>query len=110
MDERKRRIGENEALFRDVNERVKDVNDGFGVLLDDIQLVCECGNLDCVERIHLDGPAYEELRADPALFAVRPGHQTPDTEDVVSEGGDYLVVRKKQGGPAELAADLDTRS
>ena len=110
MDERKRKIGENEALFRDVNERVKDVSDGFGVVLDDIELVCECGNLDCVERIHLDVRAYEELRADPALFAVRPGHEIPDTEDIVSTGGDYLVVRKKPGGPAELAAELDPRS
>jgi hypothetical protein len=110
MDVRTRRIGENEALFRDVNERVKEVSDGFGVVLDDIDLVCECGNLDCVERIHLNIPAYEHLRADPALFAVRPGHEIPDTEDVVGEGGDYLVVRKKPGGPAELAADLDPRS
>jgi hypothetical protein len=42
-------------------------------------------------------------------FAVLPGHEVPDLEEVVARQDAFLVVRKKAGA-AEVAAKLDPRS
>lgn len=49
--ERTRRIGENEALFRRVNNAVEEINDAREVDLDELEIICECGDPGCVERI-----------------------------------------------------------
>lgn len=54
--------------------------------------------------------AYEELRGDPTLFAIVPGHEQPDVEDVVERHDGYHVVRKRGGAPAQVARETDTRS
>jgi hypothetical protein len=100
----------NEALFREVNERVKTINQGFGEPLPETDFVCECGLDSCTERVRMTLDAYEELRSNPTRFAVRPGHELPDVETVVEEHGDYVVVEKHPGGPAELATETDPRS
>jgi hypothetical protein len=102
MDERQRRIGENEALFREVNERVQELDRRFGAA-SSFEIVCECGDETCFERIPIARAAYGSLRADGATFAVSPGHIAPDVEGVVEEHGAYWVIGKRPGGPAELA-------
>jgi hypothetical protein len=109
MDERGSRIGENEALFRRVNEQIEDVNDAFGHLTGDFSIVCECGEQTCVDQITIGVGVYEEIRAEPTRFFVRPGHVIPDVEHVVAREGDFWVVQKREGEPAELARRLDTR-
>jgi hypothetical protein len=111
MDERSRRIGENEALFRAVNEQVEELERGMAAVSDDrMHIVCECGELDCVERIAVPIAKYEQVRSDPTLFLVVPGHVIPDVETVVEKGGAYDVVRKDRGDPAQLARATDPRS
>ena len=110
MDERARRIGENEILFREVNERVEALNEAFNAVTERVSIVCECGLIECVDRISMTLAEYEEVRGDPATFAVVPGHELPDVETVVAAGGSYVVVRKHAGDPARLAADEDPRS
>lgn len=44
MDEQKRRIGVNEAVFREANERIEDLNEAFATVTDELVLVCECGD------------------------------------------------------------------
>jgi hypothetical protein len=105
MDERAKRIGKNEALFREVNERIEEVSAGGRT-----EFLCECGDRDCTQAVTLTLAAYEELRADPDRFAVLPGHELPDVEDVVERHEGYLVVRKHPGEPAELAEARDPRS
>jgi hypothetical protein len=104
VDEREARIGRNEALFRHVNERLHDVNDAFGSMAGDFEIVCECGDLDCAERIVILKDAYEELRADPLLFAIVDGHVAVGVEDVVEQRRGYSVVRKRPGTPAAFAS------
>ena len=53
---------------------------------------------------------YERVRADPTHFAVLPGHEIPDVEDVVGRNEGFLVVRKVAGAAAALATELDPRS
>ena len=105
MDERARRVGENEVLFREVNERVLDLNETFAVFTERIQIICECGNAACVERISLTPDEYRALRADPRRFALVHGHEAPDVEHVVEETDRFVVVAKDPGGPAELAVE-----
>ena len=109
MDERAKRIGQNEALFREVNERVKDLNDTFELVLDERFLVCECGRETCIEQITMSAKEYEALRADPAQFAVVPGHDLTEVEEVIAHGNGFAIVRKYEGSPAQLAAQLDPR-
>jgi hypothetical protein len=110
MTERERRIGENEAVFREVNERIEGINQAFAVTADAMDLVCECGHADCVERVAVDVQAYERVRADPTLFFLVPGHDEPDVETVVDEAAGYAVVRKDPGRPARIARETDPRS
>ena len=110
MDDRARRIGENEILYRTVNEKIEDLNAAFGTLTETMTVVCECGDGACAEQIELDVPTYERVRSDPTLFVTVPGHEEPDVESVVERSDDFQVVRKDKGGAAELAAAHDPRS
>jgi hypothetical protein len=91
-ERRKERLARNEALFREVNERVEEISGRAG--LDTIDFICECGDADCTMPISLTRPEYERIRADPVLFAVLRGHAIPEVEDVVTESDRFQVVRK----------------
>lgn len=110
MEARARRVGENEALFREINERLEGLNEAFSPMTDKIEFVCECAELACIERFPMTVAEYEELRGDPTTFAVKPGHETADVEEVVAKRDTYMVIRKKPGNPAALAAANDPRS
>jgi hypothetical protein len=97
-DPRADRIARNEALFRDVNERIRDLRDEAG--RDLVEFLCECGDDDCVERIALSPDEYEEVRADPVLFAVAAGHVVPQVERVVAANERFETVRKLPGEQA----------
>jgi hypothetical protein len=107
---RERRIGLNEAVYREVNEKLRAVNEVFATITDTFEIMCECGHATCDERFSIAPDAYEELRRDPVLFAIVPGHEIPDVEEVVAETEAYAVVRKRSGDPAKVAAQTDPRS
>ena len=109
-DERARRIGLNQAVYRTVNERVEGIAATLKVAPAQLLLVCECGDSACSEQIELSHAEYEALRADPSLFAVVPGHAAETVETVVSRGPGVEIVRKKPGEPTEVAAETDPRS
>ena len=109
MDPRTRRIAENESRFRDINERL-----GFDLhrLPGDpgpVDFVCECGMVDCAQPVSLALPEYEHVRSDPLLFAVVPGHELLDVEDVVERTDRYAIVRKHRES-ADLVKETDPRS
>jgi hypothetical protein len=101
--DRETRIGMNEAVFRDVNERIQDVARSFQLTTEALDLICECGDAGCTARISVSRDDYERIRGDAQLFTVAPGHQTPDVEDVVEQHDGYDVVRKHDGRPTEVA-------
>jgi hypothetical protein len=94
LDARKRRIAENEARFRAINDRL--AHDVRALTDDDerTDFVCECGKADCVHSLALTLDEYRHVRDDPLLFAVVPGHEIPDAEDVLTTTDRYAVVRK----------------
>ena len=73
VDERERRLAQNEALFREVNERVETLADQLGPDVP-YEFLCECANADCTFRISLPLSVYESIRADPQQFVVLPLH------------------------------------
>ena len=109
MDERARRVGRNEALFRTINEELEKLERASALRQDDLTIVCECGDLLCDERFLVRLSDYEEIRSDPRSFFVLPGHEKPDVEDVVARTDTYHVVRKHPGAPAQLAEETDSR-
>ena len=110
VDEDQRRLGENEVLYRAVNERIEDLNTAFGMVTESMSVVCECGDIKCAEQIQVDLPTYERIRAEPTLFFIRPGHEYPEVEDVVERTDGYEVVRKRAGEAAAIAAETDPRA
>ena len=97
MDEREKRLAQNEVLFREVNERINDVAHQLG---DEVpyEYFCECANADCSFRLMLIQAEYEAVRADPTQFAVLPGHYTPEVEILVSETETYCLVQENRRG------------
>jgi hypothetical protein len=87
-------MARNEVLFREVNERVQEIEGGSAS--DTILVVCECGRANCTAEITLTRDEYTELRSDPVTFAVLPGHVEPSVEYVVTEKDGYVVVRKME--------------
>jgi len=108
--ERERRLGLNETVFRDVNERIEDAAESFGVADQPLHLVCECGDPTCVAQISMTRSEYETLRSDPTHFAVAPGHEIADVEELIQRGNGYDVIRKHEGPPADVARETDPRS
>jgi hypothetical protein len=107
---REGRLGMNEAVFRAVNERIQEVADAFQLTSEGLDLICECGDAQCTERITLSRADYEQLRADPRHFAVARGHEAPPVEEVVERRPGYVIVRKLEGIPEEIARKTDPRS
>jgi hypothetical protein len=107
------RVARNEALFREFNERVEDMAETFDPRDEGdslrIGFVCECGNLDCLERLDLTRAAYEEVRSDARRFVVAPGHEDMHIARVVAREEGYLVV-EKIAEAAEVAIEHDPRS
>ena len=106
MSAREERLAANEDLFRHVNERIAELTDTWSGELD---LVCECADSRCTQRIVLTLEEYERLRQDPHRFAVLPGHEIPDVEDVVERNRRFLVVEKHAETHAQMEG-ADPRS
>jgi hypothetical protein len=106
---REARKGQNEAWFRDLNERLesralsKPGNDEL------FEIVCECSREECTERISITIPVYESVRQAPTAFIIVPGHGDPTTERVVSSSQAYDLV-EKLGDAAVVAQIEDPRS
>jgi hypothetical protein len=93
VSEREKRLAMNEALFRELNERVEErVQES--VHSEAVVIICECARVECAQRIVLTVEEFSHVRDDPAQFAVAPGHAIVDVEVVVTQNERFEVVRK----------------
>jgi hypothetical protein len=106
---REERIGLNEAVFREVNERIEEVAETFEIQSQPLDLICECGDAKCVQPLAMTRAEYEHVRSDPRHFAVHPGHELPDVEEVVERRKGYNIVSKNKGVPEQIAEQTDPR-
>jgi hypothetical protein len=110
VDARDEQRARNEVLFREVNERVEEVNQGLDGGSDSTMIfVCECGRTDCLQRIELTRHQYEAIRANPKHFAVLPGHEDTRIARVVERHQGFIVA-EKQGEAAAMAIENDPRA
>ena len=107
MDERGKRLAQNEDRFRDANERLeRAVAEGGTANGGRVEFLCECADRDCTASISLTLAEYRRVRSDSTWFAVRPGHQQRDVEHVVDRSDEYLIVAKR-GEAGREAERLD---
>jgi hypothetical protein len=109
-EEQARRVGLNEALFRQVNEQIRGLTSTFGTEDGTMTVVCECGDAGCTEQLVVGIADYERIRSDGRLYLIVSGHVFPDLEGVVESHEGWEVVRKREGVPAEVAQETDPRS
>ncbi len=100
------RVGANQDLFRQVNKKVASFGDGD---LEFIELICECSDMGCHERIRLTSEEFIDVRRDPTRFAVHPTHVDGRFERVVESGDRYVIV-EKFGDAGEVAVALEEDS
>ena len=102
-DERETRAARNQAMFRAVNDKIRELNETFAVFTGTFTIACECADAHCVGTISIKPADYETIRANPRRFAILPGHLDTDIESVVDEAECYQVAEKR--GKAAAVAD-----
>jgi hypothetical protein len=110
MDSRQQRVAKNEALFRQVNERIEEINEKREAVQSESDFLCECGDDDCTAPVSLTLAEYEEIRSDPTHFLIAHGHEVVDVETVIRQTDRYAVVKKFAGEAQRIAIETDPRS
>ena len=106
MDEQAKRLALNEAMFREINERLESRLPVSADGEDRLTVICECADADCIERISLSLDEYAQVRSDGRQFVVAPGHERVAVEEVVLRNDRFEIVRKV-GKAGEIAELLD---
>jgi len=101
------RAARTESLFRQVNERIAEKAEDSPN--DQATFVCECADPRCAHPITAPLTEYEEVRSEPTLFLVRPGHADDSIERVVDERKGYEIVEKVDPDAAEVVEATDPR-
>ena len=110
MSDMHTRAGRNQVLFREINERIREIGDIQRVSADEpLGFLCECADEACTVTVPLTVAEYEEIRTSPTRFPVKPGHEVPAVEAVVDRRARYFVVQK-EAEAAELARANDPRA
>jgi hypothetical protein len=107
MDVRQERSAKNEALLREVNERIEEVGERLQVLPDDetLDFRCECGRPACESSVSMSVEAYRRVRSENDRFVLVPGHEDPEIERVVERAERYVVVDKLPEAEPYVGAD-----
>ena len=97
------RFSWNQRIFREVNERLREVADPALALA---QYVCECSHAECSETIELDLVDYDAIRSTPNAFVIAPGHEQLTHERVVEDANERFMLVEK----VVLIDDAEIRS
>ena len=108
MDDERRRVAETESLFREVNERIAETAARFEI--EQADFYCECADPGCAERVPAPLDEYEDVRAEPTRFLLRPGHEHAEVERVVRRRPSFTIVEKVEPAVARLVRRLDPRA
>lgn len=96
------------TLFREVNERIAELADSWGVG-SARGFLCECDESRCAETLELTRAEYEDVRAHPARFVAVHAHVGLNRESIVQRSEGYVVV-EKFGAHAAEAEESDPRA
>jgi hypothetical protein len=99
------RKGINEGWFREVNERLEHRAAKQRRPGGQFEILCECDDEECTERIAISFLEYETVRADPRGFIALAGHVDSTCERIVDRRDGYEVVQKT--GEAGMIAEVE---
>jgi hypothetical protein len=85
----------NRSLFREVNERIRDISIERWDGTDPIGFLCECGDTECIEVLNLAITEYDAIRSFPNRFVLVHGHESPGAEAVIARSNGYLIVERR---------------
>jgi hypothetical protein len=115
MEKRLEQQSRNEALLREVNERVAELDKAAeeNKLAPEqalFEFLCECGANDgeastCVEKVLMTINEYEQVRAQDDRFVLYPGHETEPIEWVAARTDRFVIVDKKPAAEPFVADD-----
>ena len=111
MSEIERRLTQqarNEALFREVNERIAQLSESAPAWSPDgaVEFLCECGEEGgCGDRVRVPVDVYDRVRGQDDRFLVKPGHEIPELERAVDWTEEYVIVDKIPAVEREVADD-----
>jgi hypothetical protein len=74
-----------------VNAQIRSISESFGIDHGTYEVLCECGEGGCVQRLEVPVAVFTELRHD-HRFVVAPGHARPGRDHVVAATAAYAVV------------------
>ena len=89
------RLARNQVLFREVNERLREMK--LDHLADVTEFQCECSNPECTETVPLWVTEYERVRSRPNQFVIVPDHDLAQIERAVWVCDRFFVVVKTKG-------------
>jgi hypothetical protein len=87
---RREREAANQALFREINNQLRDLHPAESIEV--AEFLCECGAGGCMTTIAVPLAKYAEIRANPLLFITIAGHHDPALERVVEDHDSWTVV------------------
>jgi ABC-type sulfate/molybdate transport systems ATPase subunit len=102
------RAAENEATFRELNEKLEQRAEELDLTDTRTPYLCECDEERCTKVVLLAHDEYEAVRAHPRTFVLMSGHQAPD-DRVLREDRDYVIV-EKTGEKANIVEQRDPRA
>jgi hypothetical protein len=115
VEKRLEQQSRNEALMREVNERIAEVDkaaeeNNFAPDETLFEFLCECGASDgeaaaCEERVLMTVNEYDQVRAQDDRFALYPGHESDVLESVVARTERYVIVDKRREAEPFVADD-----
>ena len=115
MNPRLERQARNEALIREVNERIEGIDRAAEASSVDpgetlFEFLCECGVADgddvgCEEHVQMTIREYETVRSQDDRFALFPGHEEDALESVAVRTERFVVVDKRPVAERFVADD-----
>jgi hypothetical protein len=99
------RLARNQALFREVNERLLELSEG--VQDGSMHFVCECSSEDCTVTVTMNHNEYESVRAHSTFFVVATGHEILEVEKIIDQQDGWTIVQKVTEG--DYAVETDPR-
>jgi hypothetical protein len=94
LEDRQIRAGRNQAMFRTVNEHVRELNQAFHTFAQMYSIVCECADAGCLARLEIKEDEYQRVRRHPTWFVVLSDHIDPAIEVAVEKHERYAIVEK----------------
>lgn len=101
----KRRLIENEVIFRSVNQNIQEFMDEKTNSTGLMPFYCECSEPNCVERIEMTTEEYAKIHENKKWFITKPKHQFFMIEKVIKKTQNYQIVEKYFTPPSQESID-----